>query len=88
MALSYKLVMFGFPALCEDIDEVYARMRQIPVERAKAETLEQCYLIDLQSGDRYEISCNERGFFINGFESEQDLKQPQSTESGACSNIE
>lgn len=64
MALSYKLVMFGFPALCEDLDEVGARMRQIPVERAKLETLEQCYLIDLKSGDRHEITCDERGFFI------------------------
>lgn len=80
MALSYKLVMFGFPALCEDIDEVYARMRQIPVDRAKAETLEQCYLIDLQSADRYEISCNDREFFIKGFEHAQNAKEPQSTD--------
>lgn len=67
MALSYKLVMFGFPALCEDIDEVYARMRQIPPKRAKAETLEQCYLIDLHTGVRYEITCDEKGFYLRDF---------------------
>ncbi|MDL0079599.1 hypothetical protein [Helicobacter zhangjianzhongii] len=67
MALSYKLVMFGFPALCEDIDEVQARMRQIPPERAKVETLEQCYVIDLHTGVRYEIACDEKGFYICDF---------------------
>ncbi|OBV29508.1 hypothetical protein BKN38_01125 [Helicobacter sp. CLO-3] len=68
MEFQYKLSMFGFPALCEDIDEVFARMRQIPIERAQAETLEQCYLIDLKEGKTYPIAINEKGFFIEGFE--------------------
>ena len=62
--MQYKLVMFGFPALCEDIDEVLSRLKQIPPERAKAETLEQCYLIELESGKQYPILCDEKGYFI------------------------
>ncbi len=68
MTFGYKLVMFGFPALCEDLDEVYMRIRQIPTQRAQAETLEQCYLIDLTSGEKYQITCDEKEFFIQGIE--------------------
>ncbi len=64
MSFEYKLVMFGFPALCEDMDEVLSRIRQIPIERAEAETLEQCYLIKLDSGEKYQINYTPKGFFI------------------------
>ena len=67
MALSYKLVMFGFPALCEDIDEGASKDAPDPPERAKVETLEQCYVIDLHTGVRYEIACDEKGFYICDF---------------------
>lgn len=65
MDFNYKLVMFGFPALCEDIEEVKLRMKQIPLERAKAETLEQCYLIELKTAKHYKILCDEKGYFID-----------------------
>ncbi|PAF52533.1 hypothetical protein [Helicobacter sp. 13S00477-4] len=64
MDFQYKLMMFGFSALCEDIDEVNQRLRQIPIERALAETIEQCYLIDLDSGEKYDVVYNEKGFYI------------------------
>lgn len=60
----YKLVMFGFPALCEDLSEVQSRIRQIPIERAQVETLEQCYLIELKTGKNFAIKCDEKGYFI------------------------
>lgn len=65
MDFNYKLVMFGFPALCEDMEEVALRMKQIPLERAKAETLEQCYLIELKTAKQYKILCDEKGYFID-----------------------
>lgn len=65
MDFNYKLVMFGFPALCEDIEEVRLRMKQIPLERAEAETLEQCYLIELKTAKHYKILCDEKGYFID-----------------------
>ncbi|WP_257874514.1 hypothetical protein [Helicobacter sp. 11S03491-1] len=68
MDFQYKLMMFGFSALCEDIDEVYQRLRQIPVERVLAETIEQCYLIDLKSGEKFDITYNEKGFYIKNQE--------------------
>ncbi|PAF54125.1 hypothetical protein BKH42_02625 [Helicobacter sp. 13S00482-2] len=64
MDFEYKLMMFGFSALCENIDEVKQRLRQIPIERAIAETIEQCYLIDLRSGEKFDIAYNEKGFYI------------------------
>ena len=71
MDFHYKLVMFGFPALCEDIEEVNLRMKQIPLERAKAETLEQCYLIELKTAKHYKILCDEKGYFIDKSEDKQ-----------------
>lgn len=64
MDFQYKLMMFGFSALCEDLEEVNLRLRQIPIERALAETMEQCYLIDLKTGDRFDIEYNQKGFYI------------------------
>jgi len=65
MDFQYKLTMFGFPALCEDMDEVLARIKQIPPERALAETLEQCYLIDLKTGETFYITCNNGKYVID-----------------------
>lgn len=65
MDFQYKLMMFGFSALCEDMEEVLMRIRQIPIERVKAETLEQCYLIDLKSGEKFDVLYNEKGFYID-----------------------
>lgn len=65
MDFQYKLMMFGFSALCEDMEEVLLRIRQIPIERVKTETLEQCYLIDLKSGEKFDVLYNEKGFYIS-----------------------
>ncbi|PAF46675.1 hypothetical protein BKH46_06820 [Helicobacter sp. 12S02634-8] len=70
MEFQYKLMMFGFSALCEDMDEVHQRIRQIPIERAMAETIEQCYLIDLASGEKRDVLYNEKGFYISGEENQ------------------
>lgn len=54
--MRYKLVMFGFSALCVDLEEVSARLEGYPPERARCEGGDQCYLIDLHSGKSYEIA--------------------------------
>lgn len=54
-AFRYRLVMFGFSAMCEDMDEVRLRLRGYPPDRAKSEAGDQCYLVDLQQGVQYAI---------------------------------
>ena len=63
--MQYKLMMCGFSAMCEDIQEVRERLRVIPVERAELES-SACYMIDLDSGERYEISPTPQGWVIQG----------------------
>lgn len=63
----YKLFLFGFPDLCKDYDEVMLHLKQVPPQRAVVETLEQCYLIDMKTGDRYEIEHNEHSLYIKDF---------------------
>jgi len=55
--MRYKLMMCGFSALCEDMDEVRYRLSLIPIERAKHET-QPCYVIDLDSGKQWDIVVN------------------------------
>lgn len=62
--MRYKLFMFGFPAMCIDLDEVRDRLKIYPSERANYEGLDQCYLIDLQTGEQYKIGINETNHFI------------------------
>lgn len=61
--MKYKLMLFGFSALCEDVDEVNERLRQTPARRGEYETFDQCYLIDLKSGKNYPI-CRENGMLV------------------------
>lgn len=63
----YKLMLFGFPDLCRDYDDVLLHLKQVPPQRAITETLEQCYLIDMQTGYKYEISFDNKGLFVKDF---------------------
>lgn len=64
MQYKYKLVMFGLSLKVENMAEVEKRLSQIPIIRAKSEGIDQCYLIDLITGERKQISYNERKFFV------------------------
>lgn len=50
----FKLYMFGFGIVLENINEVKKRLAQIPISRA-VEGLEQCYLINLKTAQKYAI---------------------------------
>lgn len=52
--MQYKLMMCGFSAMCEDMQEVQDRLKVIPVERAELES-SACYVFDLYSAQKYEI---------------------------------
>ncbi|MDA3967751.1 hypothetical protein [Helicobacter sp. WB40] len=60
----YKLTMFGFSALCEDIEEVERRLSLYPAERYDLENGDECFLIDLQTREKYEIILNKDRFTI------------------------
>lgn len=62
--MKYKLVMFGFSAVCADIEEVRARLSVYPSERFAIEGGEQCYLIDLQSAECYLIGLDSQNRYI------------------------
>lgn len=68
MMEQYKLVMFGFGIKLENLSEVRNRLTQIPIQRAKIEGIEQCYLIDLNDGTKYQINFDERKYIIEGLE--------------------
>ncbi|PAF43659.1 hypothetical protein [Helicobacter sp. 11S02629-2] len=68
MDFTYKLTMFGFPDLCVSLEDVYRHLKQIPVARANLETLDQCYLIDLKTGEKFDIAIDGERFYIVGFE--------------------
>ena len=69
----YKLVLFGFPDLCRDYDDVMLHLRQVPPQRAEVETLEQCYLIDMQTGQKYTIESSQKSLIIKDFEREDSM---------------
>ncbi|WP_297812384.1 hypothetical protein [uncultured Helicobacter sp.] len=66
---AYKLVMFGFSALCEDLEEVKRRLSLYPVERYTLENGDECFLIDLVTRDSYPIVLEGKRFVIQGLES-------------------
>ncbi len=66
---AYKLVMFGFSALCEDLEEVKRRLSLYPAERYELENGEECFLIDLVTRDSYPIELEGGRFVIKGLES-------------------
>lgn len=61
--MRYKLMMCGFSAMCEDMQEVRDRLKVIPVERAQLES-SPCYVIDLVSGEQYNIFPTPKGWVI------------------------
>lgn len=67
----YKLVLFGFPDLCRDYEDVLQHLRQVPPQRALVETLEQCYLIDMQTGQKYDIVHDEKCLYVKDFDTNQ-----------------
>ena len=69
--MRYKLMMCGFSAMCEDMQEVKDRLKVIPVERSKLESSE-CYVFDLHTAERYAILPSEKGWVIKDMESSQE----------------
>lgn len=64
MDYKYKLFMFGFGIKFQTLDEVYKRLSQIPIDRAKVEGIDQCYLIDLEDGKKFYIDFDDKKYFI------------------------
>ena len=62
---AYKLIMFGYSALCEDLEEVYRRLSLYPTERAKLENGDECFLIDLQKGEQIPIILENNTFKLD-----------------------
>ena len=65
--MQYKLMMCGFSAMCEDMQEVQDRLKVIPVERAELES-SACYVFDLYSAQKYQIIPTPKGWVIQGYE--------------------
>ncbi|RAX57890.1 hypothetical protein CCZ01_04480 [Helicobacter monodelphidis] len=70
--MRYRLIMFGFSAMCEDLGEVSLRLRGIPMQRADLEGIDQCYLVDLQKKRQYKIALI-KGEYQVMFDSYEDL---------------
>ncbi|TLE15881.1 hypothetical protein LS72_005680 [Helicobacter apodemus] len=64
---SYKLIMFGFSALCEDLEEVKRRLSLYPKERYELENSDECFLIDLNTKEQFSIIL-ENGRFVIKFD--------------------
>ena len=60
----YKLVMFGFSALCEDLEEVQRRLSLYPEERYELENGEECFLINLKTKEQFPIILENNRFII------------------------
>lgn len=60
----YKLTMFGFSALCEDIEEVKRRLALYPPERYELENGDECFLINLETKEKHEIILEKQRFHI------------------------
>ncbi|RAX55368.1 hypothetical protein CCY99_01340 [Helicobacter sp. 16-1353] len=60
----YKLFMFGFGIELKSLDDVEKRLSQIPTNRAEVEGIDQCYLIDLKTGEKYQINFDKKKYFV------------------------
>ena len=65
---SYKLVMFGFSALCEDLEGVKRRLSLYPKERYELENSDECFLIDLKTHTMFPIFLKNDRFIIRDAE--------------------
>ncbi|MCI5968533.1 hypothetical protein [Helicobacter sp.] len=63
---NYKLVMFGFSALCEDLEEVKRRLSIYPAERYNLENGDECFLVNLSTRQIYPILLKNNRFVIDG----------------------
>lgn len=59
---TYKLIMFGYSALCEDLEEVNRRLSFYPPQRAELENGDECFLINLKTNEQIPIII-ENGIF-------------------------
>ena len=66
--MRYKLMMCGFSAVCEDMQEVRDRLKVIPTRRAELES-SPCYVFDIKSGIQYPITPTPQGWIIEGEDS-------------------
>ncbi|VEJ08154.1 Uncharacterised protein [Helicobacter pullorum] len=60
----YKLVMFGFSALCEDLEEVQRRLSLYPKERYELENGDECFLANLKTKEIFPITLENEKFVI------------------------
>ena len=60
----YKLVMFGFSALREDLEEVHRRFSLYPNDRSDLENGDECFLINLKTKEIFHINLENENFFI------------------------
>ena len=60
----YKLVMFGFSALCEDLEEVQRRLSLYPKERYELENGYECFLVNLKTKEIFPITLENEKFVI------------------------
>ena len=60
----YKLVMFGFSALCEDLEEVQRRLSLYPKERYELENGDECFLVNLNTKEIFPITLENEKFVI------------------------
>ena len=58
--------MFGFSALCEDLEEVKRRLNIYPIERHELENGDECFLVNLITRKIYPITLKNNRFIIDG----------------------
>lgn len=58
--------MFGFSALCEDLEEVKRRLSIYPTERYTLENGDECFLLDRDTHEIYPIILKDNRFVIDG----------------------
>ncbi len=68
--MRYKLMMCGFSAMCEDMQEVRDRLKAIPTQRATLES-SPCYVFDLDTAKTYNIFPKDDVWVIECDENEQ-----------------
>ena len=61
--MRYKLMMCGFSAMCENMQEVRDRLKVVPVQRAELES-SSCYVFDLHTAQTYYIIPQAQGWVI------------------------
>lgn len=63
----FKLMLFGFTDMCQSFQEVKDHLKNIPAQRANYEGIDQCYMIDLSDGVKYQIILENGHFIVKGY---------------------